>query len=451
MPAQDVFQLSLDFLADRDVIVQSDSASLTSDAGLLVVRQLDQRVGFTRRFAECIRDDRLDPTHSTLSMVRQRLFGILAGYEDCNDHDRLRGDPVFKLLARDRYLDDALAAQPSLSRFENAVDCDSLQRLIDFNIHTGIDMLRATHGGKLPDAITLDIDATDDPAHGRQQLSLFHGYYDQHQYFPLVISEPTTRHVLLAWLRPGAVHASLGADDDLTRVVTAVRTARPDVKVHVRGDCGFGLPVMYECCESLGVSYTFGIATNERLKAIAQPLLDRAVEQFNRTGRKQRLFMFIEGYRAESWDRDRRIVVKAECHEQGTNLRFVVTSLPCQSDDEAERIYDDYVMRGESEHRMDELKNGLKMDRLSCRRFKANFFRLLLHVAAMNLLNRLRRHEDVPQELRVARPQTWRDKLIKVAARVIVSVRRVVVSLSANWPYRSYYESIGRRVVAPGI
>lgn len=444
MSQQDAFELTFDFLPDRPVFVQHDDAPLTSDAGLLPLRQFDQRLAFTQRFANCLRDSRSDPTHSVLSMVRQRLFGILAGYEDCNDHDRLRDDPVFKLLARDRYLDDALAAQPSLSRFENSVDCDSLQKLIDFNIDTGIESLRAVHG-RLPDAITLDLDATDDPTHGHQQLSLFHGYYDQHQYFPLIISEPTTRHIFLAWLRPGAVHASLGADDDLIRVVNQLRIARPDMNIHIRADCGFGLPQMYDCCEELGVSYTLGIAGNDRLKEIAQPLMDRASEQYKLTKQKQRLFMFIPNYRAHSWDRDRMIVVKAECHEKGTNLRFVVTSLPCQSDSEAQKIYDDYVQRGESEHRMDELKNGLKMDRLSCERFKANFFRLLLHVAAMNLLNRLRSHEDLPQELRTAQPQTWRDKLIKVAARVIITTRRVVVKLSGSWPFGRLYESVMRR------
>jgi Transposase DDE domain group 1 len=445
MSQQDAFELTFDFLPDRKVFVQQDDMPLTSDAGLLPIRQFDQRLGFTRRFAECLNDSRSDPVHSIVSMVRQRLFGILAGYEDCNDHDRLRDDPVFKLLARDRYLDDALAAQPSLCRFENSIDCASLQKLLDFNIDTGIQALRAAHQGKLPDSITLDLDATDDPTHGDQQLSLFHGYYDQHQYFPLIISEPTTKHIFLAWLRPGAVHASLGADDDLMRVVNQLRIAQPDMNIHVRADCGFGLPKMYQCCESLGVSYTFGIGGNDRLKEIAQPLLDHAIEQYKLTKQKQRLFMFIPNYRAHSWDRDRMIVVKAEAHEKGPNLRFVVTSLPCQSDSEAQNIYDDYVQRGESEHRMDELKNGLKMDRLSCTRFKANFFRLLLHVAAMNLLNRLRHHDQVPQELRVAQPQTWRDKLIKVAARVIVSTRRVVVSLSGNWPFDRFYEAVGRR------
>jgi len=444
---QDVLQIELDFLPKKRVVVQSDSQPITSDAGLLLIRQFDQRIGFTQRFADCLRDSRSNAQHTYRSMTRQRLFGMLAGYEDCNDHDRLRYDPAFKLLARDKYQSDALAAQPSLCRFENAIECDSLQRLIDFNITTGIEALRACHQGGLPDSLTLDIDATDDPTHGQQQLALFHGYYEQYQYLPTIISEPSSKHVFLAWLRPGAVHASLGADDDLVRVVTPLRQAKPDMNIHVRGDCGFGLPMMYQCCESLGISYTFGMSTNERLKVIAQPLMDRAIEQYKLTQQKQRLFMFINDYRADSWDRCRMIVAKAECHAGGTNLRFVVTSLPCASDEQAQAIYDDYCMRGESEQRIDELKNGLKLDRLSCTRFKANFFRLLLHTAAMNLLNLLRNDEQVPDELRTAHPQTWRDKLIKVAARVKVSVRRVVVLLSASWPYRQFYEAVARRAL----
>src|SRR6185437_13302151 len=184
-----------------------------------------------------------------LSMTRQRIYGILAGHEDCNDHDTLRDDPVFKLLA-DRLPGDApLASQPTLSRFENLATPGVLFKLIDFNIQMGIERLKADHGGQLPASLTLDLDATDDPTHGHQQLSLFHGYYGQWQYFPLIISEPVTKHVFVAWLRPGTMHASLGADDDLMRVVDALRKARPDIAIHLRGDAGFGLPRMYKVCE----------------------------------------------------------------------------------------------------------------------------------------------------------------------------------------------------------
>ena len=417
-------QLSFDFLPQVDLVVQRHDGQLTGDAGLLPVRQFDQRWRYTERMAACLGPDaRVDPTHDPLRMLRQRVYGILAGYEDCNDHDALRDEPVFKVVAGGVPPDGGpLASQPTLCRFENALLIPAMHRLLAFLVRTGIERLAEANGGTLPAEVTLDLDATDDPAHGQQQLVLFHGYYGQHQYLPLVISEPTTRHVFSVWLRPGSVHAALGADDDLLRVVDALRAARPDIRVHVRGDAAFGVPWMYAACEARGagvVSYTFGLSANPRLRAMAEGLMARAVGQYERTRQKQRLFTSFT-YRAETWDRARVVVAKAECHAAGTNLRFVVTSLPATTDDEqAGRRYDDYVRRGESEQRMDELKNGLCAGRLSCHRFVANFWRLLLHAAAYNLLNALRDHDDdVPAQLRRAQPQTWRDRVIKVAAEV---------------------------------
>ena len=235
-------QLSFDFLPQLPVVVQQHRGQLSSDAGLLPLRQFDQLWNYTRRFAACLSDPKPSRLHSLLEMLRQRLFGILAGYEDCNDHDTLRDDPVFKLIADRLPQDQPLASQPTLSRFENLATPSVLQKLIDFTICTGIERLKHKHGGALPASVTLDLDATDDPTHGHQQLTLFHGYYQQYQYFPLIISEPTTKHVFLAWLRPGTVHAALGAEDDLMRVVNALRKERPDVVIHVRGDAGFGIP-----------------------------------------------------------------------------------------------------------------------------------------------------------------------------------------------------------------
>jgi len=455
-------QLSFDFLPDRPVVVQRHDGQLTSDAGLLPIRQFDQRWDYTRRMAACLHDPRAGtPRHALLAMLRQRLYGVLAGYEDCNDHDALRDDPVFKMVAGDRGAPDGdpLASQPTLSRFENgAARPAALLRLIDFNVATGVERLRQHHGGQLPASVTLDLDATDDPAHGDQQLTLFHGYYGQYQYFPLIISEPTTRHVFLAWLRPGTVHASLGADDDLARVVKALRAARPDVAIHVRGDAGFGLPVMYEICEELGVTYTFGFATNARLKALTDDLMDRAVAYHARTNAKARLFRCVQ-YQCDSWACARTVVAKAECHGGGTNLRFVVTNLagvepsPAESagwpsDPVAREVYDDYALRGESEQRMDELKNGLAAGRLSCHRFVANFFRLLIHVAAYNLLNALRDDPALPDELRAAQPQTWRTRVIKVAAAVVATTRRVVVRVAAQWPWWPALRAVAARAQA---
>jgi len=447
MLRQDVGQLGFSFFVDRPLFVQPHLGQMTSDAGLIPIRQFDEQHRYTLRMAACLQDERREPDHPPLVMLRQRLYGILADYEDCNDHDTLRSDPVFKLLA-DRLPDRGeLASQPTLSRFENAVTIPALWKLLDFLVETGIERLREHHGGALPEQLTLDLDPTDDPTHGHQQLSLFHGYYDQHQYFPIIISEPTTRHIFYVHLRPGSMHAALGADDNLMFVVDRLRAVRRDLRIHARADSGFGVPRMYEVCENNSISYTFGIAGNERLKAYAQGMLDQAVRQYQQTRDKQRLFTAFS-YRAESWDRHRTIVCKAECHAKGTNLRFVITSLPLACPQDAQRIYDDYVQRGASEHRMDELKNGLHMDRLSCHRFMANFWRLLLHTAACNLLNALRDDEGVPTELRDAQPAGWRTRLIKVAGLIVQSARRVVVYLAAQWPHWPLYHAVALRTGA---
>lgn len=453
MSSQGVEQLAFDFLPHLPVIVQPSQGQICSDAGLLPLRQFDQRWKYTRRMAACLDDPKPQRQQSLLSMLRQRVFGILAGYEDCNDHGTLRDDPLFKLLA-DRLPDaQALASQPTLSRFENLATPAELQKLIDFLIETGIERLKQKHGGRLPASITLDLDATDDPTHGDQQLTLFHGYFGQYQYFPLIISEPTTKHIFMAWLRPGTVHAALGAEDDLMRVVNALRKERPDIVIHVRGDAGFGVPWMYETCEKHGLTYTFGFSSNARLKQLTEPLMQRAVEEYERSHQKQRLFSCFS-YQAQTWEHPRAVIAKAECHQQGTNLRFLVTNLPVNAspadwpgDPVARLVYDDYIERGQSEHRMDELKNGLKMDRLSCRRFMANFFRLILHTAAMNLLNAARDDKDLPEVLRLGQPCTWRTHVIKVAAVIVQSTRRILVRLAAHWPWWAMYKAVGQRAL----
>jgi hypothetical protein len=447
MSSQDAEQLSFDFLPQLPVIVQRTAGLISSDAGLLPLRQFDRRWRYTDRMADCLDDSHLSRGQSLLSMLRQRVFGILGGYEDCNDHDTLRDDPVFKLIAGRRPDGKPLASQPTLSRFENGVTPAMLQKLIDFNIATGIERLKQKHGGTLPASITLDLDATDDPTHGHQQLTLFHGYYGQYQYFPLIISEPTTKHIFLAWLRPGTAHASLGAEDDLLRIVNALRQARPDIAIHIRGDAGFGLPKMYDLCEQNDLTYTLGFSSNARLKALTDGLMRRGIEQYASTKTKARLFDCFQ-YQCDSWPHARAVVAKAECHEGGTNLRFVVTNLPgVQNAAEGEKTYDDYIQRGESEHRMDELKNGLQTDRLSCHRFMANFFRLLLHTAALNLLSALRDDRDIPEALVTAQPCTWRTRVIKVAAVIVQSTRRIVVRLAGNWPWWPTYQAVGLRAL----
>ena len=447
MPAQSDDRIAFEFLPDVPVVVQRHAGQITSDAGLLPVRQFDQGWRFTERLAACLTDALPGRVQSLLSMVRQRVFGIIAGYEDCNDHDLLRDEPVFKMIADRSPEGDPLASQPTLSRFENGVTDADFRRLVDFTVATGVERLADVNQGGVPASVTLDLDATDDTTHGHQQLSLFHGYYDQYQYYPLIISEMRTRHVLLAQLRHGTAHASLGADDDVMKVVNALRAKRPDVAVHVRGDAGFGVPVMYDVCEANGLTYTLGFSSNPRLKRMTEGLMARAVEQFKRTGEKARLFECFQ-YQCKDWPCARTVVAKAECHAGGTNLRFVVTNLPdVTTAADGERVYDDYIQRGESEHRMDELKNGLGAGRLSCHRFKANFFRLILHTAAYNLTNALRDHPDLPQIIQRGQPQTLRTHLIKVAATIVTTTRRVVVQLAGQWPWWLTYQAVAARAM----
>jgi hypothetical protein len=328
-----------------------------------------------------------------------------------------------------------------------------------------------------PAHLTLDLDAFDDPTHGHQQLTFFHGYYEQYQYLPIIITCAENELVLLVGLRHGTCHAATGVDNDLRYLAGRLRAVWPDVQIHVRGDSGFGVPKMYDVCRELRLSYTFGIGMNSRLKEQSDALLKQALEQYEQTGQSQRLFLLTE-YQADSWTAPQPVVIKAEANAQGTNRRAVVTNrsgvevLP-------KAIYDEYAMRGESENRNKELKTELAADRLSDHRFLANFFRLYLHTAALNLLVRLRQviaqspptcaELGLPAELPTAAidepdrkrffnarrrrdplgggfASTWRTLLIKVAAEVIIRARRVIVRMSASWPHLEALLALVRKI-----
>jgi Transposase DDE domain group 1 len=470
---------AFDFLPSRPVEIEVSPAPLTSDAGLLPVRQLDQQIRFAEQFAAAL-DDRRDRTltrQSVLSMVRQRIYGILADYEDQNDHDTLRSDPVFKLVA-DRLPDGPdLASQPTLSRFENAVSIPDLWRLRDVFVELFLQSFDTP-----PRHLTFDIDAFDDPAHGQQQLIMFHGYYEQYQYLPIVITCADNDLVLLVGLRHGTCHAALGVDNDLRYLMGKLRSVWPDVQVHVRGDSGLGVPKMYAVCQELRLDYTFGIGMNSRLRAASEDLLKHAVAEFERTRQPQRSFLLID-YQAQRWPMAQPVVIKVEAHAQGTNRRAVVTNRP-GARVLPPAVYEEYALRGESENRNKELKIELHAGRLSDHRFLANCFRLYLHAAALNLLVRLRHTVvtsvptpaalDLPAELPTAaldEPHrkkffnarrerdplgggfacTWRTRLIKVAAEVLVRSRRVIVRLSGSWPHLDHFLQVSQAVSRPPV
>jgi hypothetical protein len=472
MIIQSAWQLSFDFFPKKAVVVIPETAQLTSDAGLLPIRQFDERIGLTAQVAAALHDprDQGSTEHTFAEMVRMRVYGILADYADQNDHDVLRYDPVFKIIAGRSPEGRELASQPTLSRFENAIDIPSLWRLQDVLI----DQFLASFASP-PRHLTFDIDVFDDPTHGQQQLTFFHGYYDQYQYLPRAITCKENDLVVMVALLFGTAAPTLGIEDDLTHLVKRLRAVWPDVQISIRGDSGFGVPKMYTLCERLRLDYTLGLGMNAVLKRESESLLKEAVEQYEATGQPQRLFTAF-WYQAQSWPLPRWTVVKAEAHAQGTNRRAVVTNRP-GAFLLPQATYDEYTERGESENRNKELKCGLEADRLSDHRFMANYFRLYLHTFAANLLVCLRQviaappPARLPSELPVealagkerrdyfnhrrerdplgeGHPCTWRTRLIKVAAEIIVRSRRIVVKLAGSWPYLDHYRRVAESALA---
>ena len=471
MIVQSVWQKSFGFFG-KPVVVKPSESELSIDAGLLPIRQFDETIGLTEQFAGALADMRYEPSivHSLSEMVRVRIFGILADYPDQNDHDVLRSDPVFKLIAGRSPDGRDLASQPTLSRFENAISVKSLRRLED----VFIDQFIASFD-EPPTRITLDIDPFDDPTHGQQQLTFFHGYYGQYQYLPRAITCAENDLVVMVCLLFGTAHAALGAAEDLKYLVGRLRDAFPGVRIVLRADSGLGVPTMYEGCERLEIDFTIGIGMNTTLKNLSDPLLQHVVEQFDASGEPQREFCAF-WYRAGSWPVQRWVIIKCEANARGTNRRAVVTNRPGAFILPG-ATYDEFSDRGESENRNKELKCGLQADRLSDHRYMANLFRLYLHTAAYNLLVRLRHlvanpppepeQAEVPVEalagperrqyhnrrrqrdpLGEGHPCTWQTRLIKVAARITVRARRVLVELSGSWPYREHYRQVSEQVLA---
>lgn len=409
------------------LVASFDGPQLTSDGGLVWLAEADGTLGLCSRLTAAIHDRRTGSVvHPLSELLRQRLFQIACGYEDQDDADTLRFDPLFQLVCGRLPEDGPLASQPTLSRFENAIDAQTCRRLADALLSLYLDE-RGRDGR--PDRILIDADSTDDPTYGDQEGSAYHGYYQQHMYHPLLLFDGDTDQPITVILRPGTCHASRGVLGILRRVVAAIRTHWPDIPIEFRGDSGFAVPRLYTFCEREHITYTIALGTNDRLKVLAADLLDDAKEQFGTTGEKARLFG--EGtYAANSWERERRVVYKAEWMRKGANPRFVVTT----RDDAPSELYAWYIQRGGGpEHWIKDLKAGCFADRLSDHTFCANQFRLILHVAVYWLLDTLRRWLTVRH---VARMQldTLRLWLLKIGGWVRRQVGIIRLHLASSHP-----------------
>ena len=452
MSSQSAERISFDFLPDFPVVVQPSEGRISSDGGLLPLRQFDQGWNYTARMADCLVDPKPDRGQSLLSMLRQRIFGILAGYEDCNDHDTLRDDPVFKRIAGRLPEDKPLASQPTLSRFENLPTPAVLQKLIDFNIATGIERLKQKHGGQLPAWITLDLDATDDPTHGAQQLTFFNGHYDTWCYLPvagfLTFNEEPDQYLFAYVLRPGNVGAGVGAIGILSRLLPRLRAAFPRARLRVRLDGGFAAAEMFAFLERGGLEYVVAMGKNKVLERRAARLMGTARRLSRESGETAHLYSETR-YAAGTWDHRRRVIIKAEVvrhpgRKPKDNPRFVVTNLKHSPRHLYEAIY---CARGDIENRIKELHHGLEIDRTSCSRFLANQLRGLLTAAAYVLYQELRLRA-ASTAFRSAQVSTLREHLMKLGAWVESTVRRIVLHLPATCLHRNDWQIIAKTLGA---
>jgi len=418
--------------------------SMTTDPGLLVLRELDHTLGLTAALEGLLEDSRdlRYVRHDIGALLRQRIYQIAAGYEDAVDANLLRFDPTFQTIVHPEGPGDPLATQSTFSRLENAASWSDIRAVTELSFQW---FLR--HGAKLRrrrhQEILLDPDSTDDPTHGHQQLALFHGKYNTYMYHPLLIFEGHTGHLLGSKLRRGTARDPEGLIPELARMLPRLRGSFPRCPIRLRADAGFASPRLYNFLETEGIEYLVGIQHYKAFRRWTGRVVRRARRRFVRTGCPVRLFSSFF-YRARSWPHRRRILVKVEVSGQGTNIRCVITNRRGR----AKELFTIYNRRGQAENRIDELKNDLYADRLRCSRYRANAFRLQLHTLAYNLMHLLR-HWLCGTHLKGAETSTIRLKLFKVGARVITSVRRIWFHLASGWPHRELLIQAHRAVRRP--
>lgn len=423
----------------RKLIADFEGGRLTSDAGILLLREVDKGLGLIDSINECLPDPRSPRwiVHEQRSMLAQRIFSIALGYEDLNDHQTMRADPALQAAVDcDPEEDSPLASPPTLCRLENRVNRKSLVAMSKILV----DQFLSSHD-KPPKEITLDFDATDDRVHGKQERRFFQGYYKHYCFLPLYVF--CGDDLLCAYLRPSNIDAAKHSRAIVKLLVEYIRQHWPDVKITIRGDSGFCRWRLMRWCDKHGVFYIFGLARNQVLERRIDPLMKKAETAFEASGEKQRLFDEIQ-YAAETWDCQRRVIMKAERLTAGPNTRFIVTNLKGSP----QALYDqNYVKRGDMENRIKEQQLMLFADRTSCHDFEANQFRLLLSSFAYVLTSRLRQDHLAGTELESAQVSTIRLKLFKVAARVVLSVRRVVFHLATSYPYEAIFRRVARSVL----
>ena len=418
----------------RKIEVDFEGGDITSDAGSLLLRQVDRKIGLTRDLDKVLHDPRRRGSceHKQLAMYRQRIYGLILGYEDLNDHDTLRDDLALQTAVES---DRALASAPTLCRLENRADREAARQVSMLIVEKFIQSFK-----RAPTRLVLDFDATDDPVHGQQDGRFFHGYYDHYCFLPLYVF--CGSQLLAAYLRPSNIDGARHAWAILSLLVKRLRKQWPKVEIIFRGDSGFCRWRMLRWCDNNRVGYIVGLAKNKRINAIAADLMAEAEARFDATGEKQRLFSETR-YAAGTWDRERRVIMKAEYGRQGSNPRYVVTNLP----GDPQKLYDrDYCARGDMENRIKEQQLDMFSDRTSCHNWWPNQLRLLLSSLAYILVESIRRLALKGTELARAQCGTIRLKLLKIGAVVIRNTRRVRMHLASGCPYKQLFWDVAGRL-----
>ena len=436
-------QFSLQFasISGKKVTADFTGGEVTSDAGVMVMRETANKIGIIEQLAQAIHDERHQSyvKHELLELLTQRIFQIICGYEDANDADDLRVDPGFKASC-DRLPSEAdLASQPTITRFENSITTKDLYRIAE----VFVDQFIASYDTP-PPAIVLDIDDTDDETHGAQQLSLFNGYYDEYCYMPLFIFEGQTGKLITSILRPGKRPNGKQIRAIIKRIIKRIRKVWPTIGILFRGDSHFATPRLYSWCDKHNVYYILGLSKNSILKEQAKSTLTAAHRRYKTFGEKARVFKELP-YQASSWHRPLRVVIMAEVSERGENLRFIVTNL------EHERpsfLYQTaYCSHGQMENFIKEHKIALKSGRTSCHSFIANCFRLMLHSTAYVIMHTFREKALAHTYLAHAQFDTIRLKLLKIGAEVRELKTKLHFVLPASCPVKDIFATMVRNIV----
>ena len=452
-------------LGRREVVADFDGGTITTDGGALLLREVEGRTGILRQFAACFTDYRNPDLieHTVGELIAQRVFGLALGYEDLNDHDELRLDPLLAVLVgkedptgqerlRQRDKGKALAGKSTLNRLELTpvgADAESRYKKVVANLKAVeglfVELFLQAHPQR-PERIVLDLDATDDPVHGDQLGRFFHGYYREYCFLPLYVF--CGKDLLGSWLRPADIDASAGALQKVATIVARLREKWPGVKIVLRGDSGFCREPLMHFCEENEVDYLFGLAKNARLLAELQEELAAAQRHYETTGQAARVFKDFQYQTRDSWSRSRRVVGKAEHLSKGPNPRFVVTSLSAGEFD-ARTLYEkEYCARGDMENRIKEQQLCLFADRTSAETMRANQLRLYFSSVAYTLLEALRRLGLKNTPLAQAQCGTIREKLLKIGAQIRVTVRKVWISLAEGCPYQALFREAYQNLLA---